>query len=191
MVNLALPWEPYYMQSGAAGGGEAAAATGTASTVDSSSLFYRYGLASAVVFTLVVHVIEAYLDGRQRSAYQETQFPKELETTVKEIDMDRVRDINNKKQNSSNTKKTTESTAAAAGAATETQDATATATAATETKDAKSTATTTDTHKPLLPQLQEKFKSAQAYGLDKINFGMIAATYGTMSVPFWDCMPVQ
>ena len=31
--------------------------------------------------------------------------------------------------------------------------------------------------KPLLEQLQAKFKSSQAYGLDKINFGMIASTY--------------
>jgi len=33
--------------------------------------------------------------------------------------------------------------------------------------------------KPLLEQLQEKFKSSQAYGMDKINFGMIAGTYET------------
>ncbi len=33
--------------------------------------------------------------------------------------------------------------------------------------------------KSLLEQLQEKFKSSQAYGMDKINFGMIAGTYET------------
>jgi STE24 endopeptidase len=38
---------------------------------------------------------------------------------------------------------------------------------------------------PLLEQLQAKFKSAQAYGLDKINFGMITSTYETLeSVSF-------
>lgn len=38
---------------------------------------------------------------------------------------------------------------------------------------------------PLLPQLQAKFKNAQAYGMDKINFGMISATYDTFeSVTF-------
>jgi STE24 endopeptidase len=31
--------------------------------------------------------------------------------------------------------------------------------------------------KLLLPQLREKFKKAQAYGLDKIQFGMVAALY--------------
>ena len=36
-----------------------------------------------------------------------------------------------------------------------------------------------DDSKPLLPQLQEKFAKSQAYGLDKINFGMIASTYDT------------
>lgn len=33
--------------------------------------------------------------------------------------------------------------------------------------------------KSLLEQLKEKFKSSQSYGLDKINFGMIASTYDT------------
>ena len=42
-----------------------------------------------------------------------------------------------------------------------------------------------DKNKPLLPQLQDKFKNAQAYGMDKINFGMIASTYDvTESVLF-------
>lgn len=35
-------------------------------------------------------------------------------------------------------------------------------------------------YKPLLPQLQAKFRNAQTYGLDKINFGMIASTYDTL-----------
>jgi CAAX prenyl protease N-terminal, five membrane helices/Peptidase family M48 len=39
--------------------------------------------------------------------------------------------------------------------------------------------------KPLLEQLQAKFKASQAYGLDKINFGMISSTYDTVeSVAF-------
>lgn len=39
--------------------------------------------------------------------------------------------------------------------------------------------------KSLLEQLQSKFKSSQAYGLDKINFGMFASTYDTLeSVAF-------
>lgn len=33
--------------------------------------------------------------------------------------------------------------------------------------------------KSLLEQLKEKFKSSQAYGLDKINFGMFSSTYDT------------
>jgi STE24 endopeptidase len=153
MVNVDLPWEPLYMQSG----GEA--------EVDSSSLFYYYGLASAIGFTLMVHAFEAYLDGRQRSAYKEIQFPLELETTVKEIDEDRARENSSKINN--NNDKSTEG------------DETEEKATASEEKDEKAT---TDTHKPLLPQLKEKFKSAQAYGLDKINFGMIAATYGTHCV---------
>ncbi|KAL3905375.1 MAG: hypothetical protein SGILL_009703, partial [Bacillariaceae sp.] len=38
---------------------------------------------------------------------------------------------------------------------------------------------------PLLKQLQQKFKASQTYGLDKVNFGMVASTYDTMeSVTF-------
>jgi hypothetical protein len=156
MVNVDLPWEPLYMQSGGV------------AEVDSSSLFYYYGLASAIVFTLVVHTFEAYLDARQRSSYKETQFPEELETTVLAIDADRAREnIINKDTN------TNDKAPDAQGDETEENSA--------EGKDGKAT-TTTDTHKPLLPQLKEKFKSAQTYGLDKINFGMIAATYGTHGV---------
>lgn len=42
-----------------------------------------------------------------------------------------------------------------------------------------------DKAEPLLPQLQEKFVKAQAYGLDKINFGMIAGTYDTVESVFF------
>jgi STE24 endopeptidase len=34
--------------------------------------------------------------------------------------------------------------------------------------------------KPLLEQLQAKFKNSQTYGLDKINFGMLESTYDTL-----------
>lgn len=37
-----------------------------------------------------------------------------------------------------------------------------------------------DPNEPLLPQLTAKFKKSQAYGLDKINFGMIASLYDTL-----------
>eukprot|EP00980_Cylindrotheca_fusiformis_P001700 scaffold388_cov114-Cylindrotheca_fusiformis.AAC.9 len=42
-----------------------------------------------------------------------------------------------------------------------------------------------ESSKSLLEQLQDKFKSSQTYGLDKINFGMFASTYDTFeSVAF-------
>jgi STE24 endopeptidase len=42
-----------------------------------------------------------------------------------------------------------------------------------------------DDSKPLLEQLQAKFKSSQTYGLDKINFGMFSSTYDVLeSVAF-------
>ncbi|CAB9521037.1 prenyl protease 1 homolog [Seminavis robusta] len=147
MVNLDLPWEPLYTQSG----GE--------TNVPADSPFYYWGLAGAIVFTLVVHTFEAYLDARQRSAYKETEFPPELETTVKQIDDDRDKEVTTKKPS----EKTEES-----------EDSTATTDA---NKDAATKSGAPDLQKPLLPQLKEKFKSAQTYGLDKINFGMIAASY--------------
>ena len=42
-----------------------------------------------------------------------------------------------------------------------------------------------DKEEPLLTKLQEKFVKAQAYGLDKINFGMIAGTYDTAESIFF------
>ena len=39
--------------------------------------------------------------------------------------------------------------------------------------------TSVNRDEPLLQQLQSKFESSQAYGMDKINFGMIAGTYET------------
>lgn len=64
-------------------------------------------------------------------------------------------------------------------------------------KGAADAAADDESNKPLLPQLQAKFKNAQAYGLDKVNFGMISSTYDTFEsvlllvigfLPFiWDC----
>ena len=117
---LALPWTPRYNQIPPPA--EDAA----------SSPWLLYSLAATIAFTVAVYSLEGTLDGRQKVAYQATEFPAELAKTVSEIDASKK---------------------------------------ATSSKDAPA--------EPLLPQLQEKFKKAQAYGLDKINFGMIAGTYDT------------
>lgn len=148
MVNLSLPWEPLFTQSG----GEI--------TVDSSSVFGYWALAATIAFTLGVHFFEGYLDARQKKSYQVTDFPVELEKTVSEIDAERKKELANDKDNKKKDKKTSESK----GGANEE-----------ESKDGDEKKN--DPDKPLLPQLREKFRSAQAYGLDKINFGMIASTY--------------
>jgi len=156
MVNLDLPWEPLFTQSR----GEYAA--------DASSLFAYWALAGTIGFTLAVHAFEAYLDARQRGSYQQTEFPSQLENIIKEIDVER--------QKEGKIKKPTVSAA-------DQKDSKK----AEDNKDSaeEESPNKTDTNKPLLPQLQEKFKSAQAYGMDKINFGMIPSMYDvTESVLF-------
>jgi len=145
MVNLELPWEPLYTQSG----GEPYAG--------SDSAFYYWALASTVAFTLVVHTFEAHLDARQRSAYKETQFPEALEETVSKIDEERKIEASKKKDKPADKQE---------GSTEEETN-----------KDKDGKTGETDKNKPLLPQLKEKFRGAQAYGLDKINFGMVASTF--------------
>lgn len=134
---------------------------GEASGIDTSSAFYYYALASTVAFTLLVHFFEAYLDFRQRTQYKLSKlsdFPQELEKTVSKIDEERKQEVGKKKDE---------------GKSEPSDD---------DDEDTKTGET--DKNKPLLPQLKEKFRSAQAYGLDKINFGMIASTFDV----FYECV---
>ena len=131
-----LPLKPLYTQSGAAGA--------TAGAGEYSPLAY-WSLAATIAFTVFVYAFEGSLDARQKAAYQKTDFPKELETTVSKIDAERAKEgkTGDDKKDGDDGKKT------------------------------------------LLSQLQAKFKSSQAYGLDKINFGMFSSTYDTIeSVAF-------
>jgi STE24 endopeptidase len=129
-MMTALPLKPLYTQSGA---------SGSADENGELSLLTYWSLAATVAFTLFVYVFEGNLDARQKAAYQKTDFPKELETTVSKIDTERAKEA--KKDDKKKDK---------------------------------------DETKTLLEQLQAKFKSSQAYGLDKINFGMISSTYDTV-----------
>eukprot|EP00537_Pseudo-nitzschia_pungens_P003359 CAMPEP_0172366154 /NCGR_PEP_ID=MMETSP1060-20121228/13757_1 /TAXON_ID=37318 /ORGANISM="Pseudo-nitzschia pungens, Strain cf. cingulata" /LENGTH=509 /DNA_ID=CAMNT_0013089881 /DNA_START=170 /DNA_END=1699 /DNA_ORIENTATION=+ len=149
-----LPWKPIYTQSTGEfdwEGGISAAKTGTGD--DSFSAFTYWSLAGTIGFTLLVYALEGHLDARQKKAYQITEFPKELEKTVAKIDAQKKTEST---EGEPDAKKTEGSSEDDSG-----------------NKDA------IDKNKPLLEQLQAKFKSSQAYGLDKINFGMIAGTYET------------
>ena len=124
---------------------------------DSGSVFAVWALAGTIAFTLAVHFFEGYLDFRQRNSYKVTTFPVQLETIISQVDAER--------------KKESGTTAKKEKASDDDDD---------DKKDAGP-----DKNKPLLPQLQDKFKNAQTYGMDKINFGMIASTYDvTESVLF-------
>lgn len=127
--------------------------TGGEVGVNPTSTFGYWALAATIAFTLAVHFFEGYLDARQKKSYQVTDFPAELEKTVSEIDAERKKELASNKNQDEKTEEKTED----------------------EPKDGDKKKT--DHNKPLLPQLQEKFRSAQTYGLDKINFGMIASTY--------------
>jgi hypothetical protein len=122
--KLALPWIPWYTQTGA-----------EAEDPSSLSALEFWAVAATISFTIIVFCLEGNLDARQQDAYRQTEFPAQLETTVSAIDDERKR----KAKDESNE----------------------------------------DEFQPLLPQLQAKFRSAQTYGLDKIQFGMISSAYDT------------
>jgi len=153
-MDFDLPWKPIYTQSTGAfdwAGGISAAEDGTDG---SFSLLAYWSLAGTIAFTLLVYVVEGHLDARQKKSYQITEFPKELEKTVAKIDAQKKEPTT--KPESTEDDKTKEGN---------------------DNDDEKKSSV--DRDKPLLEQLQEKFTSSQLYGMDKINFGMIAGTYET------------
>ena len=164
-MNLDLPWTPLYTQSPAAA---AAARQQAGEEHASSSPFTLFALAGTVAFTALVYAFESHLDGRQRKSYQQTTFPLELETVVSAIDAERAAVT---AATTTTTETNKKDPAVAAQKSKTTEDAAA---AAQESKDDDTSAT-----KPLLPQLHAKFDKSQAYGLDKIQFGMLASCYDT------------
>jgi hypothetical protein len=161
MVSLHLPWKPIYTQSGGfdwAGGIAAKAASTNNQDNDNDPptlLWWSWSLSLTIAFTLLVYVMEKALDGRQKGSYQQTEFPKQLEQTVAKIDAQGYKQRQQQQQ------------------------------LTTTTTSQKDEDTKNDDEKPLLQQLQDKFKSSQSYGLDKINFGMIASTYDTLESIFF------
>jgi len=150
-----LPWKPLYTQSTGefdwAGGISAAK---DAADDGSFSLLTYWSLAGTIAFSLLVYVVEGHLDARQKQSYKITEFPKELQKTVAKIDAQKKEPA--AKPESSEEDKTKEG----------------------KVNDDESKSSI-DKDRPLLEQLQDKFKSSQVYGMDKINFGMIAGTYET------------
>jgi len=141
-----LPWRPWYSQVGC---------DARSSAEDYSPLEY-WIVAATIFFTVTVYVFENYLNQRQQLAYEETEFPKQLEVTVSKIDAELVL------TSSSSTKDTTSTTKATTTTNTETKE---------DDKDKP------DRNAPLLPQLQTKFTKAQSYGLDKVSFAMVTELY--------------
>lgn len=147
-----LPWKPIYTQSAGEFDWEGGISAASDSTDDGSySPFAYWSLAGTVGFTVLVYVMEGHLDARQKKAYQITEFPNELEATVSKIDS-QAKHSEQKEDDAKNSKGSDDTS---------------------DDKDA------IDMDKPLLEQLQAKFKSSQSYGMDKINFGMVAGTYET------------
>lgn len=142
-MDFTLPLTPQYTQTG---GTTAAAATAT--------VFGKYAVAATILFTLVVFLFEAYLNFRQRKSYHKTEFPRELETTVGNIDQE--------------TKLSTSTTT------TTTADKKEEESSSTDDNKKKSKV---DRNLPILPQLKSKFSNAQSYGLDKINFSIVSSFY--------------
>ena len=76
---LDLPLTPWYNQA-------------PVSTEEDPSPWLLYSLAASLAFTVVVYCLEGLLDARQKAAYQQTTFPKELQLTVGKIDAERKGD---------------------------------------------------------------------------------------------------
>lgn len=138
MAALNLPWKPIYTQNGGFDW------EGGIGHNDGNSSLWAWSLTMTIAFTLVVFMMEKYLNSRQKTAYQQTVFPKQLQITVAKIDAQGYKQ-----------QQTTE-------------------------KDDTNDNAKVKEERPLLQQLQDKFKSSQSYGLDKINFGMISSTYETL-----------
>jgi STE24 endopeptidase len=156
-----LPWTPLYTQEQSNNDGNQGPGGDDNPEL---SITATHAMALTVLFTIFVFSLEHMLDERQALAYKSTTFPSLLEETVGKIDEE-----DKTKTSSSTTKNDTDS-----------DDAT-------EGKTDKDAADDTklDKDKPILPQLKDKFQKAQAYGRDKISFGMISSFYGTMeSVAF-------
>jgi hypothetical protein len=124
------------------------------------TIMSTYALAMMVVFTVFVFSLEHMLDHRQERAYKITEFPELLEETVSKIDQEKAMQQKHGSDGTSNTTTTSSSSS------TSSND-----------NNGKEEKKGLDTHKPLLPQLKEKFTKAQAYGLDKISFGMFSSIY--------------
>jgi STE24 endopeptidase len=120
--------------------------------ISKDSFVLYWALALTIAFTLMVYIIEGYLDYRQLKSYQSTKFPEALTQTVSAID----NDANSQKVTNKNI----------------------------NTDDSDNTENV-EKQALLLPQLQDKFRKAQAYGLDKIQFGMIASFYDVLESLFF------
>ena len=158
-----LPWKPIYTQSKGEfdWSGGISAANGATSDDEPFSPLAFWSLAGTVGFTLLVYLFEGNLDARQKRSYMLTSFPQELAQTVSRID------LQNKKE------KSTSVTEKSNGDKKDVKDNDS------KPKQVKSK-DSIDKDKALLEQLQAKFKTSQEYGLDKINFGMIAGSYETL-----------
>jgi len=153
---MELPWKPIYTQS--TGEFDWSGRISMNNDESSYSTFAYWSLAGTIGFSILVYVMEGSLDARQKRSYQITEFPKELRTTVANIDAQKknettLTDENDDDDDNKTTKKNDDNKG--------------------NKKDS------IDKDKPLLEQLQAKFKKSQEYGLDKINFGMISGTYET------------
>ena len=170
---LNLPWKPFYSQDG------------QEDPTMMESAFFVWSLALTVVFTLAVYSFEGILDDRQKAAYKKTIFPEELASTVESIDKETARATAEKKQQESTASPATNKPKQDSRVKKERETTTTTTSGISGEAKTENEKEEIDSTKPLLPQLQDKFKNAQSYGLDKINFGMIASSYDTLeSVAF-------
>eukprot|EP00566_Odontella_aurita_P014304 CAMPEP_0113568800 /NCGR_PEP_ID=MMETSP0015_2-20120614/24052_1 /TAXON_ID=2838 /ORGANISM="Odontella" /LENGTH=526 /DNA_ID=CAMNT_0000471385 /DNA_START=15 /DNA_END=1595 /DNA_ORIENTATION=+ /assembly_acc=CAM_ASM_000160 len=157
-----FPFRPLYTQ------------TGSIPSPEEEVSLEHYALLLTIAFTVVVYALEATLDFRQRGAYQGSDFPRELEDTVRRLDEEAAKDAKEAKEKEGDEQKG-ETTSEEKEELDKKDDSKKDGEGDDEEDD--KTKSRVDHHKPLLPQLQTKFQSAQSYGQDKINFSIFSNVY--------------
>jgi len=156
---LDLPWKPYYMQMHV---GIESKERDPFNWFEHDISIEVLAVALTILVTITIYSIEHYLDLRQMKMYKVTEFPKDLEDIVREIDEDDEDDEDNKNDD-------------------EKEDGLLEGKVVENTDDEKKKETKREKKKnKMLPQLLSKFSKSQHYSLDKLFFGILHDAYTTL-----------
>lgn len=148
---LDLPWKPYYTQLHVGLEGKE---RDLFNWFEQSLSIEVLAVALTILVTITIYTMEHYLDERQKKMYKVTEFPKDLEEVVKEIDEDEVNDENDENEDVHEEGEVVEDDCGG-----------------------KKKEKNREQRKKMLPQLLSKFSKSQHYSLDKLSFGILHDAY--------------